>query len=388
MLELSRWLEKQGHTVIPFVMQHEDNFPSDYQNYFVSRVMTEVSDALTFSQKMKTFGRMLYSFEARKKISLLIEKERPDLCHVHNIYTQISPSILSTLSRHHVPTVMTVHDHHLISPQYNIWAQGCGDDYRHVGIVRGTFSKFHKESRSASFAQLVSYKLHRWMQLYEKQVGLFIMPSYYMKRQLIAGGFSQDKIRVNHYGIDVGSIESSAQHDKSFLYVGRLSEEKGIETIVYIAKQLPDIRFKIVGRGPQMAYLHRLALDVPNVELLGFRSGEELKRLYQQACAVLLPSRVHEVFPLVALEAMAYGKPVIASEVGGIPEIIEDRVNGILVQPTDIHAWVEAVLRCAYDTDLQKRYGQNARSTVEQKFRVEDHYRRLMNCYQEVGVSM
>lgn len=385
MLSLFDWLEQQGSTVIPFAMQHEDNLPSEFQKYFVSRVLTETSDSISFFQKLKTFGRMMYSFEARRNMSRLISTEHPDLCHIHNIYTQISPSILSTLAQHRVPMVMTVHDHHLISPQYNVWAPGCGEDYRNIGIIRGTFSKFHKRSFSASFAQVASYKFHRWLRLYEKNVGLFIAPSYYLKRQLIAGGFPNEKIRVNHYGIDVRRAEPSYEHNGSFLYVGRLSEEKGIEMIIYVAKQLPEISFKIVGRGPQMAYLHRLAIDAPNVEFLGYRSGDELKELYQQACAVLLPSRVHEVFPLVTLEAMAYGKPVVASDVGGMSEVVEDRINGFLMQPTDLHGWIESVLRLAYDKDLQRQMALNARDMVEHKFRLEDHYRRLENCYREVG---
>lgn len=384
MLALSRWLQDQGHEVIPFAMRHPENLETPFAKYFVREVMTE---APTFFQKFHTFGRMMYSLEARRKLATLIAREKPDLCHLHNVYTQISPSILHTLSDQHVPTVMTVHDHHLISPQYNIWATGCGEDYRNVGLWRGTFSKFHKASLSASFAQTFAYKLHRRLRLYEKHVGVFIAPSYYMKRQLIAGGFPSEKIRVNHYGIDPRQTESCETHNGSFLYVGRLSEEKGVDTVIHVAKQLSDLTFNIVGRGPQMEYLHRLAIDAPNVKFLGFRSGDELKDLYRQACAVLLPSRVHEVFPLVTLEAMAYGKPVIASDVGGIPEVVEDRVSGLLVQPTDFHGWMEAILRLAYDADLQRRLGREARHAVEQRFSLDDHHRRLMNIYQEVAAT-
>jgi len=386
MLSLCRWLESQSHEVMPFAMQLPENIETPYAKYFVSRVRTgteELSQVGMFA-RLHTFGRMVYSLEARRKLATLIAEHHPDICHVHNIYTQISPSILHTLADQHIPAVMTVHDHHLISPQYNIWADGCGEDYRHVGIVRGTFSRFHKGSRLGSFAQVVTYKFHRALHIYDRHIKLFIAPSHYLKRQMVAGGFPKEKIRVIPYGIDGRQLEPSYTHQNYFLYVGRLSEEKGVETIIHIAKLLPDVKFKIVGRGPDSEYLHRLAHGMNNVEFLGFRMGDELQQLYKGACAVLLPSRVHEVFPLITLEAMALGKPLIASNVGGIPEIVLDRQTGFLVHPTDIRGWTEAILRLFHDRQLHLQLSRAARSHVEQNFRLDDHYRQLMNVYQEV----
>lgn len=382
MLELSAWLASQGHEVIPFAMQHPDNLESAYSEDFVSFVQT--ARVRKNWQGLRTVGRMMYSLEARRKFATVIARERPTLAHIHNVYTQLSPSILHTLKDQHVPVVMTVHDHHLISPQYNIWAQGCGQDYRNVGVVRGAFARYHKGSMLASFVQTMAYKFHRWLRIYETNVDLFICPSQYMKRQLLAGGFPAQKIRVNPYGIDPQSIESRYDHDGYFLFVGRLSEEKGIETIVRAAKLIPDVPFKIVGRGPEMERLHRLADGVENVEFVGFRMGDELVQLYRGARAVLLPSRVQENFPLALLEAMAAGKPVIASDVGGVSEIVEDRVNGLLVKPIDLQGWVEAIMRLAYDEDLRLVMARAARDTIEKRFHIDDHYRRLMTIYEEV----
>lgn len=385
LLALSRWLESQGHEVLPFAMQHPENLPTPYAKYFVSRVRTsreELTDAGVFAH-VQTFGRMLYSLEARRKLATLIVDQKPNLCHVHNIYTQTSPSILHTLADQRVPVVMTVHDHHLISPQYNVWVEGCGKDYRRVGIVRGTFSRFHKGSFAGSFAQIAAYKFHRALHIYEKHIGTFITPSVYLKRQLIESGFPKEKIRVIPYGIDTRTIEPAYGHEKYFLYVGRLSEEKGVESVIHVAKLLPDIQFKIVGHGPDAEWLHHLAHDAHNVNMLGFRTGEELKRLYRGACAVLLPSRVHEVFPLITLEAMASGKPVIASDVGGVSEVVADRQTGFLLHPTDLHGWTEAILRLYHDASLHANMSRTARYHVEQRFRLDDHYRQLMDVYQQ-----
>jgi len=381
MLETSDWLVQQGHEVIPFAMQYSENLLTPYSVYFPSEVHTQ--QAGFGWGAAKTFGRMMYSLEARRKLSSLIADTHPDVCHLHNIYTQLSPSILHTLRDQHVPTVMTVHDHHLISPQYNIWAQGCGKDYRDVGLWKGALSKFHKDSALASFAQVAAYKFHRFLHIYEKYVDVFLCPSMYMKQQLIRGGFPEKKIRVLHYGVDAKCIQPTYAHKGYVLFVGRLSEEKGVETIVSLAKVLPDIPFKIVGRGPQMEKLHNQGDVCKNLEFVGFRMGGELQELYEGATVVLIPSRVHETFPLITLEAMGMGKPVIGSRVGGMPEIVEDGVNGFLVNPLDLHGWTESLMRIFYDDALCQSLAYGARETIERRFSLDEHYRKLLMMYDE-----
>ena len=382
MLELSDFLEKNGHQVFPFAMNVDQNLETSFDKYFVSEVQTQ---NVTFDwEGLRTVGRMFYSLEARRQMASLIVDHHPDICHIQNIYAQISPSILHTLSDRKVPVVMTVHDHHLISPQYNIWAQGCGPDIRETGMLKGIISRFHKKSFFASLAQVMAFRFHQFLQIYQKHVAIFICPSDYMRRQLIRGGFPKEKVRVVHYGIDTEAIASRYDHDGYMLFVGRLSEEKGGETILQLAKMLPDITFKIVGSGPEHKKLHQKAKDYRNVEFLGFKMGDALLTLYQGAVAVLVPSRVEENFPLTILEAMAAGKPVIASDVGGIPEIVEDRANGILVKPLDLHGWTEAVMRIYHDSDYQKQLATHARFTVERRFRLKDHEEKILRIYQEL----
>lgn len=382
MLDVSHWLKDAGHEVIPFAMQHSDNVETPYSSFFPRFVQTQ--SVKSPWQGMRTLNRMMFGNDSRRAFGKLLMYTKPDLCHVHSIYNQLSPSILSELKKRRIPTVMTVHDHHLVSPQYNIAADGCGDDLRDVGLCRATVKKFHQNSYLKSLIQAGVFKWHYYRQVYKKNVDLFITPSQYLKRQLIRGGFDAAQIRVNAYGIDPRSIEPRFDHDKYFLFVGRLSEEKGVDTLVHLAKLLPDIRFKIVGRGPEMNRLHALGHGLSNLEFMGFRAGDELREIYRGATAVMLPSRVHENFPLISLEAMAAGKPLIASEVGGVPEVVEDRVTGFLVKPTDLNGWTEAVMRIAYDDDLADRMSRAARERVETKFQLRDHFRRLMAIYEEV----
>lgn len=381
LLDVAKRLGTQGHEIIPFAMKYPQNLKTPYERFFVSQVETEC--ARFDWQGLRTFGRMLYSFEAKKKMDALIKEAQPDICHIHNIYGQISPSILDTLHKNKIPVVMTVHDHHLISPAYNVWAQGCGlQDIPH-GVARATFSRFHKNSLAASFAQAFAFRLHEMMGIYKHKVDLFLCPSVYMRGRLIAAGFAAEKIRVLHNPVDAETILPSYEHRGYFLFVGRLSPEKGGATILRLAKLLPNIHFKIVGSGPEQEKLEQKGRGLGNVEFLGFRTGDALQELYHGAIAVLIPSRVQDNFPFTALEAHASGKPVIGSEVGGTGEIVQDRVTGFLVKPLDLHGWSEAVMRLQYDDDLQQQMSKAAREWVEKRFTIRAHDDQLMRLYDE-----
>lgn len=386
LFELSSWLEEAGERVIPFAMAHPDNEPSAYARFFPSFVATR-GVGLGW-QALRTLGRMTYSLTARRRLAQLIVQTRPDVAHLHNVYTQLSPSILHALTDMRVPVVMTVHDQNLIGPQYNVPAVGCGVDLRGMSVFEAASSRFHQDSYVKSLIQAGVFALHRRLGLYKRHVDVFVAPSLYMKRQLVAYGFPEEKIRVVRYGIDAQTITPRLDNDGYVLFVGRLSEEKGIETVIELGRLLPDITFKIVGRGPDMDRLHQLAHGLKNVTFLGYRSGKELADLYRGAVCTLLPSRVHENAPLTALESMALGTPMIASDVGGVGEIVEDGVSGFLVAPTDVMAWAEAVMRLVHDEGLQDRMAVAARSRVERHFRLEDHFAQIQTIYRELTDSL
>ncbi len=382
MLDLSRWLTEQGHEVIPFAMAHPRNEATPYASYFPSFVETE--RVPRGFEALRTFCRMIYGLDTRDRFGRLLGDTRPDLVHVHNIYTQLSPSLLDAARAHRVPVVMTVHDHHLVSPQYNIPADGCGLDVSRLSFWNAVQSRFQKQSLIASFAQVFVYRLHRWLRLYERSVDLFLCPSEYMRQQLVAGGFDPERIRTIHSGIDADAIVPRYDHDGYILSAGRLSQEKGIALQLELARRLPDLHFKIAGTGPQEEELHRAAQDLPNVEFVGYQTGDALDKLYQGAMMVLIPSRVRETFPLTALDAMARGTPVVGSNVGGMPEVVQDRVTGMLAPPDDLSAWVEAVMRLAYDETTRLTMARAARLSIETDFHIKRHHARVMAAYESV----
>ncbi len=378
---LSEYLASRGSTVVPFAMQHPGNRQTPYSHYFPRFVPTE--KVKMSPAGLRTVGRMFYSFESKRQMERLLRDVPIDVAHIHNLYTQLSPSILTPLRKRKIPTVMTVHDYHLVTPHYALPLAGQAVDVSRVGALRAAQTKFHKDSMAASFLQAASYRFTRRWRFYDRAISLFIAPSEFMAAKLRASGYDKDRIRVIHYGIDTRTIEPRFGHDGYFLFVGRLSEEKGVDTVLELAHRLPDLKFKIVGTGPDEALLHSVGDRLPNVEFMGYQQGQRLRDLYLGARAVLVPSRWEEPSGLVLLEAQACGKPVIASHAGGIPEAMEDRRSGFLVPPLDIHAWTEAVLRLAYDDRSREKMGRDARTLMEDRFSLRAHYEAVEHVYAE-----
>lgn len=381
LLDLEEKLREGGHEPIPFAMRHPANLPSPYSRFFVSRVETE--KVKLGWQGLRTLGRMLFSFEAQDKLSSLLREVKPDLVHLHNIYYQISPTIFLTLREFGMPVVMTVHDYHPISPQYMRWSHHRAEDLSHFGIVQAALSRFHKNSFFASLAAAAAYHLHERMGLYYL-ADHYLTSSNFVKGELVKKGFPSEKIRVVPFGIDAAKITPAIGWDHGYvLFVGRLVEEKGIWVLLKAAKNLPQIKFKIIGTGPEEKKLKQAAAGLSNVEFFGFVAGEALWNLYRGARCVVAPSLWQEVFGLVVLEAMAAGKPAIASNIGGLPETVEDRVTGLLVRPGSVPELVEAIERLWSDSSLARAMGMAGREKVTRDFTWEKHYTTLMEVYNE-----
>ncbi len=333
-LDLKKLLESHGHTVIDFAMQSPRNLPSRYAKYFVQH--RDLS-RLQFSWKnLIHWGRIFYSLEAKRKIQTLILAEKPDIVHLHNIYHQISPSILGVIKKAKIPMVMTVHDYKLICPAYTLYSRGevcerC-KKYKYYHCV---WRKCHKDSYLASAIVALEMGFHKLFRFYEKYVDLFICPSQYLYQKLKDWGLPQDKLVHIPYFIKTQNIKRPRSTPQNYvLYFGRLSPEKGITDLLAVAKALPHIPLRIVGQGPQQAHItqyldqHKLS----NVQVMGYQSGKKLTQTIAQARFVVVPSQFPEMFGLVILEAYRLGKTVLARKRGGIPELVLDQKTGLLFQ--------------------------------------------------------
>lgn len=381
-LELSEFLADKGHEVANYSMEGSKNSESKWEKYFVSRV--SFKDIGLFGLP-KVLGRMFYSFEARKKMGKLLDDFKPDIVHIQNIYYHISPSILPEIKKRGIPVVYTVHDYHLMTPNITFFHDGGVCEITRGGkIYKALFHKCVKGSYMATFPATLALMLQRLLGLYDKNIDIYIAPSRFMKDKLVENGFSEEKIINVPNFINAKDYKVNYPAEKSYvLYFGMLYEHKGVEDILAVAKRLPHIDFKIVGSGPEKENLEKKkkVKKLSNVEFLGRIEGKKLQEVIGDAYFCLSPSLWFENLPYSVLESFASGKPVVASRIGGIPEIIGDKGNGLLFDPGDVEELTKKISLLWEDKKLTKKLGKNARETALKSFSPDEHYESLVSIY-------
>jgi glycosyltransferase involved in cell wall biosynthesis len=383
--ELKRLLERRGHEVVPFAMRDEKNEASEYARFFVSPVRT---DALRYDlEGLRAAGRMLWSFEARRKFRALVRETKPDLLHVQNIYHQISPSILAEAKRRNLPAVMTLHDYHLVSPDYSMFKDGRpAPPSRKHPYLSTVWKKSVRGSLLASAFSAFKSWVHEKLRVYD-HVARFIAPSVFMKEICVKYGFDEERFEVIPHFIDLEGKTARKPEGDRLLFVGRLSPEKGADLLVRAARLVPETRFIIVGDGPERAKLVKMAEadGLKNFEFKGRLAGELLEREYARAYAVIVPSRSYEVFGLAALEAYAHGKPVIAARIGGIPEVVREGETGLLFEPGSAEDLASRIKELVGSESRAAKLGAAGRALAEKEYIPEKHYERLIRVYEYVS---
>lgn len=387
LFELSALLGRHGHEVVPFAMRDRRNLPTDWGRYFVSPVQTE---KVSFSLSgLKTAGRVMYSFEARRKFAALLDRAKPDLVHIHNIYHQLSPSILPEAKKRGLPVVMSVHDYKLISPNYSLFHDGriC-EVTKPDRFWNAIGHRCIKGSRAASSLAAAEMWLQRRLGLYSRNIDAYVAPSRFVQALLSEYGIAENKVRFLPHFID--SAAWQPRYDGSYaLFVGRLSPEKGAAVLMRAAAKAKEVPVRIVGTGPDEAALTALAkkYGATNVTFAGFKSGAELAAEYAGARFVVVPSVWYEVFGLIALEAYAAGKPVVASQIGGLAELVEDGETGVLTGTGDADELARVMDELWRQPEECAVMGRAGRSWVEREFGPEKHYQGLMDIYRSVGAK-
>jgi glycosyltransferase involved in cell wall biosynthesis len=378
-------LEQHGHKATAFARKHVEHLPSQYENYFPEDIKT---DSINFSWgALRTLKEIFYSSETKDALHELLKQFPPDIAHAHNIYGRLSSSVLDLLAEMDIPIVITLHDYKLICPSYRMLKDGriC-EDCKGTQFYRSVINKCHKNSLLASLVYAFEAYFCQWMNKYSRNVNIFIAPSLFMKKKLVEYGWPKDRIVYLPNFIKLPTFDPAFSPEKYFLYLGRLSSEKGIATLIDSFISLnPDrfnIRLQVVGEGHLRRQLEEKASQDPRIQFTGYLSGNKLKETTRKALAVIVPSEWYENAPISILEAFAYGKPVIGSRIGGIPEMIDEEINGYLFDPgnaDDLREKLELVLSMP-DAQISKM-GQAARQKVEKEYNAELHYERLMDVY-------
>jgi len=334
-------LENAGHEVQIFGMKHPKNL---FENkYFVDFVDY---DHLNIWQKIKFGARAICNKQAKANLGKLLDDFKPDVVHFHNIYHQLSYSVIEAAVERKIKTVMTLHDYKFISPNYNLFHHGqiheecVGDKYYNC-----LFSNCMENVNESLVATLEAYFVKG--KGYKEMIDKFISPSNFLINKFVKNGFQDSSLFYLPNPCPETEFKLNNQMGDYVAYVGRLSEEKGLEFLLAAAEVLKDIKFKIIGEGRLRSKLEKIVLEkkLINVEFTGRKFGDELNNLLDRARLFVLPSVWYENAPLGVIEAKARGKIIIASDIGGISELLPAE---LLVCPGDVQMLTEKIKEWYY----------------------------------------
>ena len=280
---------------------------------------------------------------------------------------------------------MTAHDYNLIAPQYGLFHNGAiCERTKFDHYFRAIAHRCVKNSWVASALAATAHVVQRRLHLYRENIDTIIAPSRFLQALFIEYGIDAKKIvHIPHF-IDA-SLYTPCEEGSYMLFVGRLSEEKGVRILIEAAAKIKNVPVHIVGTGPEEKSLKNLAekLGATNIVFRGFVSGDELRTVYSEARSVVIPSLSYEVFGLTALAAYASGKPVIASQIGGLSEIVREKETGFLTSAGDANGLAERMSILWNDPVKCAQMGKVARAWVEQEFNPEMHYERITEVYRK-----
>lgn len=375
------WLENAGHTVGHFSTRHPRNIDSPYSEYFAEYIELGAGGSRSKADSAKAAVRMFRNREAARRFAEAIDAFAPDVIHAHGIHRQLSPSILGVARSRGIPVVQTLHDAHHVCPN-DIIPGGDGascDPHRctafdYTPCIR---NRCVRGSLAASLLSAAETSFQRATRAYERGIARFISPSRFLADLMVEGGWRIPTDIIPN-AVALPDLEPSAPGDY-FLFAGRLVAGKGVEVLLRAAEK-SGARVLVAGDGPKAETFKH---DAPgSVEFLGHLDAGEVERLAAGARAVVVPSVWFENAPMSVLEAMAVGTAVVASRIGGIPELVEDGIEGLLVEPGDVDALAAAMGQLAGDASKAAAMGRAGRERVARDFTPEVHTGLLVETYE------
>lgn len=387
MFDLSDELNDRGIDIIPFSMKDSKNRETRYDSYFVNNVSYD-GDINIFN-KISYGLKSIYSSEARKKIGQLLDVESPDIAHLHNYNYQLTPSILYELKKRNIPVVQTLHDPQVICPHHRLYdfnRNSICEDCKGHKYFNAVKNKCIKSSYLASALGAIESTVYHYLKTYEKNIDLFISPSEFLKDKIIEFGVSPEKIKVIPNFVDSDYWEYNSENKGYVLFVGRLSEEKGIQILIEAMKQVPDLKLKIAGTGPLSSWLEEFVKkeNLENIEVLGYQSGQNLKQLLEESMATIIPAKWYENCPISILESYSCGKPVIGSNLGGIPDMVHNGETGLLFESENIQDLVSALKYVQENPEEMLNMGKKSRELIETMYNKHKHVNDILKIYKEV----
>jgi len=384
----NRMFEELGWNVVPFSMQHPGNHPTPWSKYFIDDL--EMNGDYSLAQKLARLPKVIYSFEARRRLGELLGRVRPDIAHAHNIYHHISPSILGLLKGRGIPTVLTLHDLKIACPAYNMLApDGICERCKGGKVYNVVRNRCIGGSAAMSLVVMMEAVVHKLLGSYRRHVDCFVVPSRFYIEKFSEWGMPASLFRHVPNFVDVPRYEPCYEPGAAFLYFGRVIRQKGVATLIRAVAGAGK-KLLVAGTGPELEEMRTLAAGLnADVTFLGHLSGQQLRHVIGSCRAVVLPSEWYENAPVSLLEAYALGKPVIGARIGGIPELIRENETGVCFESGN----VTSLQRVLEDFDSRpgaqiQEMGRAARRWVAEEFTVAMYRQRIMAVYRDLGVHV
>ena len=338
--------------------------------------------------------RYYYNYTSQMNLDKLLTKFKPDIVHIHSLrISSLTYSVFKPILKRNIPIIMTLHDAYLVCPMITA-IKGNGEICNQFLCKK--HNKFHCLFNNCANNQEQSFRYAMMSFInkltgYDKHVKKFIAPSDALKNIMIKynDDINENNILTINNFLTNEELKTTPNYINKgyFLYIGRLSAEKGVKYLLEAMKDLPkDIKLKIVGTGKEENNLKQYAKEnnLDNVEFVGFKNREEINEYYQNCIATILPCNWFEIFGMTNIESFINGKPVVASDIGGIPEIVEHNVNGLLFEPTNVEQLKECILTYWNNPELVIEHGKNGYQKAKTQYTEEKYYNELIKIYEEV----
>ena len=364
-LNLERLLKAHGHEVAVYAMQYPENLPSEWSGYWPTNMNR--AEAL-----VRPFGAR----QVREGFSKLIEDFRPDVVHLHNIHTQLSPVIAKIAHERGIRVVWTLHDTKLGCPCYTCmrdghWCEECFHDK--TAVIK------HRCMPGGIVGSAIGYlEARKWnKERLQEYTDLFLPPSQFMMDTVVRGGYDPKKFRVLCNFIDVEKVNDPNFEKKDYyVFLGRVDKVKGISTLCKAAAQL-HYRLKVIGGGPMLEALKERHREDNGIEFLGQMEWNDFRPIIEGARFMVIPSEWSENNPLTVIESQSLGTPVLGARIGGIPELIDENVSGMTFESgnvDDLKEKIEAMWNASFD------YKQIAKNAIK-RYSSETYYEKLIEYY-------
>lgn len=372
-LNTERLLQQHGHEVAVFAMRYPENFSNKWEHCFAS----QVDFAGGMGNKMAAFARVMGKGDIKAAVARILYDFSPNAVHLHNIHSYLSPLIAQYAHERGCRVVWTLHDYKLLCPAYTCLRAGkpcelCFNHKWHVLTQR--CMKNSLAASATSWAEAIKWNKKRL----ERYVDTFICPSQFMASKMEQGGFNRSKLQVlNNFAPQMPDKPiPTSERDDYYCYVGRLSPEKGLATLLKAASCLPH-RLIVAGTGPLEQELRDKYAACNNIEFCGRISPEQVQTLLGKARFSVISSEWYENNPMGVIESLCAGTPVVGAQMGGIPELIDEN-SGIIYESGNVDALMDAISMAMLHRWDNPTIAQDA----QLRFSQDSHYQQLMNIYQ------